>query len=108
MGDIPKHNPSSPFMQCDYCKVIEFEPPMPAKVMIKLSPVHPVYNAIKWCSEADDYKWVCKEQEDTIEKLQKKCELLKNHIKYMPGGEGALEALDHFTETKTEESMVSK
>ena len=38
----------------------------------------------------------------------KRIELLENHIKYMPGGEGALEALEHFTETKTEESMVSK
>lgn len=37
---------------------------------------------------------------DTIHKLERDNELLRKHIKYMPGGEGALEALESFKKNK--------
>lgn len=38
------------------------------------------------------------EAQSIIDTWRKKCELLENHIKYQPGGEGALEALCSFSQ----------
>lgn len=35
---------------------------------------------------------------DEIQYFMEEIQILKNHIKYMPGGEGALEAMKDFTE----------
>lgn len=48
----------------------------------------------------------CIEQaESNIEMLQEKIKLLETHIKYAPGGEGALEALYSFTQHLEEPSL---
>lgn len=38
-------------------------------------------------------------QEQEINELKTKIKILENHIRYQPGGEGALEALESFRES---------
>lgn len=38
-------------------------------------------------------------QEQEINELKAKIKILENHIRYQPGGEGALEALESFRES---------
>lgn len=94
-GEHASHGgkPINPNLTCQYCKLTGVKDPSPADWQVTLRPGHPVREAVYWYSLHDEQKWAYKEQEKTIEKLRKKCELLENHIKYQPGGEGALEAL---------------
>lgn len=87
---------------CDYCRVIDLKPNMPAKILVTIYESEPVCQAIKFHAAYHDSQYAYKEQEKTIENLLKKCEILKNHIRYQPGGEGALEALLHWKELNNE------
>lgn len=94
-------------VQCHYCRILGQETKN-ATFGVDLREEHPIKQAIKWHAQFDDHQWAFTEQDKTIEKLRHKIELLEAHIKYMPGGEGALEALEHFEDAKKEESMLSK
>lgn len=87
---------------CDYCRVIGLKPHMSAQVMVTVYEVEPVWQAVKFHAAESDSEYAHKEQEKTIRKLQKKCEILENHIRFQPGGEGALEALQHWEELNNE------